>query len=107
VNWHQLQIPEHLHRSDGASGQVVESQNSYRWISQKRFGKTHFNGRSEIAYPESSGWIVKAMDRLATTAGPNQRGLLDCARIRIQRVPAFTRLSGRRFGKAGVKSRVP
>jgi len=68
VNRHQAQIAAHFHSRHGPRGKIVECQNSYGRIAKKSLGKAHLDGGAEIAYPESPGWIIEAMNGLA--AGP-------------------------------------
>src|ERR1035437_1218164 len=68
VHRNEPQIAAHFHSRDGASGEIVECQNSYGRIAEKRLGKAHLDGGSEIAYVESPGRIVEAMNRLAAGA---------------------------------------
>ena len=53
VHRNEPQIAAHFHSRDGASGEIVECQNSYGRIAEKRLGKAHLDGGSEIAYAES------------------------------------------------------
>src|SRR5437870_4694647 len=76
VNWHQSQIAAYFHGRDGAPGEIIECQNSYGRIAEKRLGKAHLEGGSEIAYAESPGRIVEAMNRLAAGGGAEPKRIL-------------------------------
>src|ERR1035438_9901381 len=68
VNRHEPQIAAHFHRREEAPGEIVECQNSYGRIAEKRLGKAHFEGGPEIADAESPGRVVEAMNRLGAGA---------------------------------------
>src|ERR1035438_4094498 len=68
VNRHEPKIAAPFHRREGAPGEIFECQNSYGGIAEKRLGKAHLEGGPEIAYAESPGRVVEAMNRLAAGA---------------------------------------
>ena len=60
---HEPQIAAHCYSRDGTPGEIVKRQNSYGRIAEERLGKACVNGGSEIAYAESPGRVVEAMNR--------------------------------------------
>src|ERR1035441_2649627 len=76
VNRHDPQIAADFHSRDGAPSEIVECQNSHGRIAEKRFGKAHLKGGSQIAYAESPVRIVEAMNRLAAGARAEPKRIL-------------------------------